>query len=134
MKFIQKIIYGGFAAVALVSASMPVFSVAAYLPGTTLYGPDFEWYAQVGRPAAIVDVESGQFPHRDGAIWSPGHWEWDGYRHHWVIGHWIKDDYAEQVALYNAGPETRLALSPGPESTVTVFVEPATLPQGTLRR
>jgi len=136
MKIIQKVIYGGFAAVALVSASMPVFSIAAYYPGAPIAGPDFEWYANVGRPATTIDVYEVQPPARAGAIWSPGHWEWDGYRHRWVIGHWIKDDFAEQVAFYNAGPATRLVLTPPltDSGSTVVILEPAPAPPGTLRR
>jgi hypothetical protein len=132
MKIIQKVIYAGFAAVAIASAAMPVLSMAAPLaPRTTLYGPDFEWYAQVGRPTATIDVYEADLPQRPGAIWSPGHWEWDGYRHRWVIGHWIKDDYADQLAMYNLGPGSRLALTP---DGALVAYEPAPIPIDTLRR
>lgn len=27
-------------------------------------------------------------PPRDGYIWAPGFWDWDGGRHVWVEGHW----------------------------------------------
>ena len=119
MKIIQKVIYAGFAAMAFVSASLPVFSVAAPLyDRAPLYGPDFEWYAQVGRPTPMIDVYEVVPAPRAGAIWSPGRWEWNGYRHRWVAGHWIKDDYAEQLALYNARPESRVVLVPVPTGTL----------------
>ena len=117
MKTIQRIIYAGFATAALVSASMPVLSVAAPLYGS-VYGPDFAWYAQVGRPAAMIDNYEVMPPPRAGHIWSPGRWEWDGYRHRFVAGHWIKDDYAEQLALYNTGPAPRLVFAPLPADTL----------------
>ena len=48
MKAIQRVIYTGFAAVALASASMPVFPTVALAPAdATLRGVDFEWYANV---------------------------------------------------------------------------------------
>jgi hypothetical protein len=103
MKIIQKVIYGGFAAVALVSASLP----SSRSPPTSrapLYGPAFTWYGPAGRHVAMVDTYEVMPPPRAGHIWSPGRWEWNGYRHRWVAGHWIKDDFAEQLALYNAGP------------------------------
>lgn len=25
-----------------------------------------------------------------GFIWRPGHWAWNGYRYHWVRGHYIR--------------------------------------------
>jgi len=136
MKIIQKFIYGGFAAVALVSASLPVFSVAAYVPGAPLYGPDFAWYANAGRPAAMVDIYEVVPPPRAGAIWSPGRWEWNGYRHRWVAGHWIKDDFAEQLAVYNAGLAPEFALTPvlrDRDGNVIAY-EVAPAPAGTLRR
>jgi WXXGXW repeat (2 copies) len=110
MKIIQRIIYSGFAVVAVASASMPAF------PGYTiggrphLQGPDFEWYANVGRPDIVVFSVAAQPPAREGFIWSPQRWEWNGRNHVWVEGRWIRDDFAEQVALYNFGaPATLLA-------------------------
>lgn len=29
-------------------------------------------------------------PVRRGWIWVPGTWYWEGHRHHWAEGHWIK--------------------------------------------
>jgi hypothetical protein len=53
MKAIQKVIYTGFAAVAIVSASMPVFPArTAPARDATWRGVDFEWYAGVGRHLA----------------------------------------------------------------------------------
>ena len=48
MKIIQRVIYTGFAAVAIASAAMPVFPANTYPGGGVLHGPDFEWSAQVG--------------------------------------------------------------------------------------
>ena len=28
---------------------------------------------------------------RRGHVWSEGHWEWRGKKHHWVKGKWVKD-------------------------------------------
>lgn len=92
MNTIQKAIYAGFATAALASASMPAMS------WTVWPDVDFEWYANVGKPLAGA-VQTFPAP-RDGYIWSPGHYEWTGARQVWVDGHWITDDYAQQVATY----------------------------------
>jgi hypothetical protein len=59
-------------------------------------------------------------PKREGYIWSPSHWEWNGRRHVWNEGHWVKDDFAEQVAMYNLGRQS-LAIVPS-ESTRDIIV------------
>src|SRR6187402_2732540 len=104
MKMIQRIIYTGFAAVALASAAMPVFPAHDPAHEVTqrpvLQGPDFAWYADVGRLPHPVVVATQPAP-REGWIWSPQHWEWNGRDQVLVPGHWIRDDYAEQVAIYN---------------------------------
>ena len=113
MKPIQRVIYTGFAAVALVSAAMPAFP--SHTPASragVLQGPDFSWYADVGRreaPAVVVLAPEA----REGWIWSPQRWEWDGRRHVWVEGRWVRDDFAEQVAIHNLGvPATMVAQAP----------------------
>lgn len=30
-------------------------------------------------------------PPRRGYVWAPGHWRWNGYRHVWVEGTWLRD-------------------------------------------
>lgn len=117
MKIIQRVIYTGFAAVAIASAAMPVFPAYTIHDRSYLQGPDFEWYAQVGKPAGDIAVLAQPAP-REGFIWSPQHWEWNGREHVWVEGHWVRDDYAEQVAIYNLGaPATRVADAPPPAIT-----------------
>ena len=123
MKVIQRIIYTGFAAVALASAAMPVFPAHDMAQRPVLHGPDFAWYADVGRLPHPVAVTSHPAP-REGWIWSPQHWEWDGTRHAWVEGRWIRDDYAEQVAIHNLGvPASMVAELPSPPARVVIFEE-----------
>lgn len=121
---IQSLISAGFTATALASASIPAFA------WTVWPDVDFEWYANVGKPVvattntttasgdaimtsasrvANVDVTP---PTRVGHIWSPGHWETKGTRQVWMAGHFIKDDYYEQVALYNSPAGTMVATGP----------------------
>jgi hypothetical protein len=63
---------------------------------------DFEWYLNASQRASYAE-EAMPAP-RAGLIWSPGHSETRGTRQAWVAGHWIQDDYADQLALYNAAP------------------------------
>jgi hypothetical protein len=60
-------------------------------------------------------------PQREGFIWSPGHWEWNGRRHAWVEGRWVEDDFAEQVAIHNLGRGTALAVAPESTRDIVVF-------------
>ena len=92
MKAIQRVIHAGFATAALASASLPAMS------WTVWPDVDFAWYADVGKPATAT-LEAFPAP-RAGYIWAPGHYEWSGARQNWVAGHWIRDDYSQQVASY----------------------------------
>jgi len=101
---IQTLISAGFATCALASASIPA------LAWTVWPDVDFEWYANVGRPATYVEVMPAP---RQGYIWSPGHWETrGGTKQTWVAGHFVKDDYAEQLAVYNNGRTVTYATGP----------------------
>jgi hypothetical protein len=68
MKMIQRVIYTGFAAVALASAAMPVFPAhdvandIAQRP--VLHGPDFAGYAEVGAGAPAIEVARAADPPR----------------------------------------------------------------------
>lgn len=103
---IQKLISAGFALAALTSASVPA------LAWTVWPDVDFEWYANVGNPMFEPNVEIYPAP-REGYIWAPGHWENHGRRQAWVTGHYVKDDYAQQVAIYNA-PDRAVAVASAP--------------------
>ncbi len=90
----NKLISAGFATAALVSASMPAVA-ATFYPDV-----DFEWYANVGKQAPGVSIELLPAA-REGYIYSPGRWETRGTSQVWVAGHYIKDDYPQQLAVYN---------------------------------
>jgi hypothetical protein len=92
MKTLQRIISTGFAAAALATASVPALAYTVW-PDV-----DFEWYANVGKPAAGSTIEVYPAP-REGYIWSPGHWETRGTEQAWVNGQWIADDYNQQLAI-----------------------------------
>jgi hypothetical protein len=104
MTLIHRLISAGFAVAALASASVPA------LAWTVWPDVDFEWYANVGKaPAPPLEV----FPAaRPGYIWSPGHYERVGTDQRWVAGHWIRDDYDDQVAAYYGNRESVAARGP----------------------
>jgi len=101
----KALISAGFATAALASASIPA------LAWTVWPDVDFEWYANVGKPLVVTTVEPMP-PAREGYIWTPGHWENRATRQVWVAGHYIKDDYQEQLALYNVPAGTMVATGP----------------------
>ena len=103
---IKTVISAGFATAALASASIPA------LAWTVWPDVDFEWYANVGKPLAVSEAEPVVMPQRAGYIWTPGHWENRATRQVWVAGHYIKDDYQEQLALYNVPAGTMVATGP----------------------
>lgn len=93
MRLMQKLISAGFATCALASASMPAFSWNVWP------NPDFEWYANVGKPVVDTTYLTEVTPApREGYIWAPGRYVWTGTQHRLEGGRWIKDDYQEQVA------------------------------------
>jgi hypothetical protein len=106
---IQKLISAGFATIALASVAIPAFA------WTVWPDVDFEWYADVGKPLATPAVEITPAP-REGYIYVPGHWENRGTRQVFVNGHFIRDDYQQQLAVYN-----------NPNGTATYATGPLTL-------
>ena len=101
----KALISAGFATAALASASIPA------LAWTVWPDVDFEWYANVGKPLVVATVEPTP-PVRAGYIWTPGHWENRATRQVWIAGRYIKDDYQEQLALYNVPAGTQIATGP----------------------
>jgi hypothetical protein len=92
----HALVSAGFAAAALAGASLPASA------WTVWPDVDFEWYTDVGAgrnmPDATVEVMPAP---RLGYIWAPARWEAQGTGQRRVAGHWIKDDYADQVLVYN---------------------------------
>lgn len=102
----QKLISAGFAIVALASASIPA------LAWTVWPDIDFEWYADVGRPLVAPQVEIA-LPPREGYIVAPGHWENRAGRQVWIAQHYVRDDYPQQLAVYN-NPNGTTTYATGP--------------------
>jgi hypothetical protein len=98
----------------LISAGFATLAVAVSIPAaaTTFYPDiDFEWYANVGKYTPGVTMQALPAA-REGYIYSPGRWEARGTRQVWVAGHYIKDDYAQQVAVYGNGNVVSYATGP----------------------
>ncbi len=102
----QKLIPAGFAVLALSTASIPAFA------WTVWPDVDFEWYTYVGKPLGATPVELTLAP-RAGYIVSPGHWETRGTRQVWVPTHYVKEDYAQQLTVYN-NPNGTITYATGP--------------------
>ena len=102
----QKLISAGFVIVALASASVPAFA------WTVWPDVDFEWYTYVGKPLAPAVTVVTLAP-REGYIVSPGHWETRGTHQVYVATHYVKEDYPQQLAIYNnANGTTTYATGP----------------------
>jgi hypothetical protein len=101
----QKLISAGFAVVALASASLPALS------WTVWPDVDFEWYTQVGKPLAPSTVVV--LAPRAGYIVSPAHWETRGTHQVFVPAQYVRDDYPQQLAIYN-NPNGTTSYATGP--------------------
>ena len=101
----QKLISAGFAIVALASASIPALAYTVW-PDV-----DFEWYSYVGKPLAPSTTVT--LAPRAGYIVSPGHWETRGTHQVYVAPQYVKDDYPQQLAVYN-NPNGTTTYATGP--------------------
>ena len=45
-------------------------------------------YIRVGPPPPIVEVVPAQ---RHGYAWAPGYWDWNGHRHVWHKGYYVRE-------------------------------------------
>jgi hypothetical protein len=43
---------------------------------------------KIAPPAPHVEIVPGPRP---GYVWAPGYWRWNGHRHIWVRGGWIRE-------------------------------------------
>ena len=92
----MKLILRSTLAAAAVSVAMPT------LASTPV---DFQWYADVGKSFDVVALAPMPTPKRAGYIWTAGHIEnRPGDRQVLVPGHFVRDDYFEQVERYSPIP------------------------------
>ncbi|HEX7605804.1 MAG TPA: hypothetical protein VF348_03765 [Usitatibacter sp.] len=86
---------------ALISAGVAGVALAtAAIPALAWTDVDVEWYVGHNMPGPAVEIAPAP---REGFIWVAGRRETRGAHREWVAGHWIKDDYEEQVVAYNRG-------------------------------
>ena len=97
---------------AILRTTLTVAGLAAASPAfawTVWPDVDFEWYANVGKPAVTLEAYPAA---RAGFIWSPAHYEWTGTRQVLVPGVWIQDDYDRQWKAYASGSTITYATGP----------------------
>jgi len=69
-------------------SALPILAATAFLGATP---PAFAQVAidiQVAPPVPRVIVAP---PPRRGFVWAPGYWRWNGRRHVWMDGHWMRE-------------------------------------------
>jgi hypothetical protein len=71
---------------ALQKVSAAALCVAGALLSSTSTAADV--VSDTAPPPARVEHEP---PHRDGYVWAPGYWEWNGRFFHWTSGTWIPE-------------------------------------------
>ena len=89
----HALISAGIAGVALATTAVPA------LAWNTWPDVDFEWYLDHNMPGPVVEIAPAS---REGFIWVSGRRETFGAHQEWVAGHWIKDDYEQQLVVYNS--------------------------------
>ena len=72
----------------LYAAALLAVSSAAFAPMPASAQVDFNLV--IGTAPPPLRFESLP-PPRHGYVWAPGFWNWDGYRHVWVAGHWLRE-------------------------------------------
>jgi hypothetical protein len=68
----------------IVVAAIALSAAAVSLPGAARTLVEI----QVAPPAPRVEVVP---PARVGYVWSPGYWRWNGHRHVWTRGVWVRE-------------------------------------------
>jgi len=68
---------------AVLPALTAVLLLASVAPASAAIGIDVE--IAPPPPRAVVVP-----PPRVGFVWAPGYWQWDGHRHFWVEGRWLR--------------------------------------------
>ena len=72
----------------LMAVALPAVAATVLLGSAT---PAFSGVGidiMIAPPAPRVVVAP---PLRAGFVWAPGYWRWDGGRHVWVDGHWMRE-------------------------------------------
>jgi hypothetical protein len=67
------------------AAAIAFSTAAAFFPTQALAEVSFQIVIGNAPPPPRYEVVPGP---RQGYVWSPGYWNWDGRQHAWVAGHW----------------------------------------------
>jgi hypothetical protein len=54
----------------------------------TIWAANAQVYVQIGPPRPQVERRTP--PPGSGYVWTPGYQRWDGHRHEWVQGAWVR--------------------------------------------
>ena len=57
--------------------------------------------------------------HRSGYVWAPGYWNWQGNRHVWVKGHWVKERHGYSYRANDGSSTTGAGSCAAAAGTVT---------------
>lgn len=83
--------------------SLAVLMAAGALLSPMLASAESDIVSDVPPPVPRVEHQP---PPRDGYVWAPGYWEWNGRFFHWISGTWIQErrksqwmaDHWQQIA------------------------------------
>lgn len=72
----------------LILSSVLMLGGAVMLPLSASAHTAINVDVRIAPPAPRVEVVPAP---RTGYLWSPGYWQWHGYQHVWVAGHWVRE-------------------------------------------
>ena len=89
-----------------------ILSFALLIGGSTLglSAQSHEVYSDQAPPDPRTEVAPA---HRDGYVWGPGYWSWDGKKYHWVPGtylverqskHWVAEHWEQADSRWHFVP------------------------------
>jgi len=71
----------------MIKTLLPAAVLAAVL-GSTAVSAQAAPYVTVAPPPPRAEALP---PPRHGYVWTPGYWNWNGHRHVWVSGTWVRE-------------------------------------------
>jgi hypothetical protein len=72
----------------LTLATLLTLGATAFAPLPAMAQPGYSVVITSAPPAPLYERMPAP---RHGYVWSSGHWEWRGHRHHWVPGVWLAE-------------------------------------------
>jgi hypothetical protein len=65
--------------------------LATLIVAGTLLGPALGTAEDIAGTAPPAPRDEHAPPHRDGYVWAPGYWDWNGHSFRWESGTWIQE-------------------------------------------